>query len=111
MEKPDDEKNKETRIRRKSAISNRSATSGSSTSDSENENETIERDLGVQIEDSSKGKVKGSLALNYFKAGGNWLTLSILLFSFVLVQFLASAADYWVSIWYGIFYFLPFLQS
>lgn len=108
MEKSDDIENKETRTRRKSAISRRSASSASSNSDTEIDDKAIEKDLGVQIEDSSKGKFKGSLALSYFRAGGNWLTLSTLLFSFILVQFLASAADYWVSIWYDTLIFFYF---
>lgn len=57
------------------------------------------KDRGVQMEASSKGKVKGSISVNYFKAGGHWFILLILLFSFLFVQFLASATDYWVSVW------------
>lgn len=58
-----------------------------------------ERDEGVQMEASSKGKVKGSVPLNYFKSSAHWSILIILLISFGFVQFLASAADYWVSLW------------
>lgn len=54
---------------------------------------------GVEMEASSKGKVKGSLAGNYFKAGANWFWLFILGIAFVLTQVLASGADYWVSVW------------
>lgn len=54
---------------------------------------------GVQMEASSKGKVKGSIAGNYFVAGANWLVLCLLVMAFIVVQLLASATDYWVSIW------------
>lgn len=61
-------------------------------------------DEGVPVEASSKGTVKGSLYMNYFQAGTNWFVIFILGFSFVLVQFLTSASDYWISVWYE-FYF------
>lgn len=63
--------------------------------DAENE-EKLE---GVQMEASSKGKVKGSIAANYFAAGAHWSILFVIGLLFLIVQFLASAADYWVSIW------------
>ncbi|XP_031628372.1 multidrug resistance-associated protein 4-like [Contarinia nasturtii] len=56
-------------------------------------------DQGVGMESSSKGKVKGSVSLNYFKAGAPWPVLSLLFGSFVFVQLIASLVDYWVSIW------------
>lgn len=58
-----------------------------------------EQSNGVGLEASSKGKIKGSLTVKYFKAGAHWCILSLLLVSFVFVQMLASAADYWVSVW------------
>ena len=64
-----------------------------------NEDENCKKDEGVQLEASSKGKVKGSLFLNYFKAGARWPTLILLLLSLVFVEFLGSSVDYWVSIW------------
>lgn len=51
------------------------------------------------MEASSKGKVQGSVYLKYFLSGANWMTLTILLISFVATQFFASAADYWASVW------------
>lgn len=54
---------------------------------------------GVEMEASSKGKVKGSVAAAYFKAGTHWSLLFVLALSFLIVQLLASAADYWVSVW------------
>lgn len=102
VEPQQDNEDQEMPYRRKSAISTRSRSSALNNSDSENEDENIEIDYGVQIEDSSKGKIKGSISMNYFKAGANTLTISVLLFSFLFVQFLASTADYWVSIWYDL---------
>lgn len=54
---------------------------------------------GIGMEESSKGKVKGSLAMKYYRAGGNWFCVLLVLFSFALAQLLASLADYWVSVW------------
>lgn len=54
---------------------------------------------GVQLEATSKGKVKGSVSMSYYKAGANWPLLILLLMSFVVVQLLASFVDIWVSIW------------
>lgn len=54
---------------------------------------------GVQFESSSKGSVKGSLVLAYFKAGASWPVLFAIFASYVIVQFLASFADFWVSVW------------
>lgn len=59
----------------------------------------FEEDRGVQMEDSSKGKAKGSVSLNYYLAGANWFALAILVILLITVQMLASGADYWVSVW------------
>lgn len=63
------------------------------------QNDEAEEQIGFGMEASSKGKVKGSITANYFKAGANWFWLFILVLLFIVAQFLASAADYWVSIW------------
>lgn len=70
-----------------------------SVSDDDNENEQNSTLEGVQLEASSNGKIKGSNAVSYFKAGAQWPALLGLLFLFVATQILASAADIWVSIW------------
>lgn len=81
----------ETFSRRKSETFSMQSTSSSS---------SVERkDEGVQLEASSKGKVKGSLSMQYFRAGGHWSILLGLGFLFVFVQFVGSAIDYWVSVW------------
>lgn len=54
---------------------------------------------GIEMEASSKGKVKGSVFANYFKSGAHWSILIVLGISFITVQFLASSSDYWVSVW------------
>lgn len=56
-----------------------------------------ELDQTTQMEKSSKGKVKGSNAANYFQAGAHWSVLGTLFVLFFIVQLFASAADYWVS--------------
>lgn len=66
--------------------------------DSENVNVT-EFDEDLKLEDSSKGKVKGSLLMSYLTAGDNWPLVCILIFLFVFVQALANSADYGVSFW------------
>lgn len=53
---------------------------------------------GAQFEASSKGSAK-NLASNYFRAAANWPALVAILLSFVIVQFLASFSDFWVSVW------------
>lgn len=58
-----------------------------------------EIDAGVEMESSSKGTVNESVSVAYFKAGAHWSVLLILGCSFVIVQALASGADYWVSVW------------
>lgn len=54
---------------------------------------------GAQLEASSKGMIKGSKTMHYFKAGAHWSVLVVLLLSVLATQMIASAADIWVSIW------------
>lgn len=70
----------------------------SSEFDDDNE-EDDGRTEGVEMEASSKGKVNGSVSLHYFRAGAHWSILVVVGILFLGVQLLASAADYWVSIW------------
>lgn len=53
-------------------------------------------------EESSKGKVHGSLALKYLLAGGNLCLVSFVILLFLIAQFFASASDYFVSFWVNI---------
>lgn len=50
-------------------------------------------------EESSKGKIRGSLNLHYLLAGGNLFTVSNIFFLFILAQVAASAVDWFVSYW------------
>lgn len=87
---------------RQSSVRSMSANSINSTPDGSAFNEDIEDDdehEGVQLEGTSKGKARGSVAMNYYRAGAHWSVLSVLFMSFLIVQALASGADYWVSVW------------
>ncbi|XP_037037714.1 multidrug resistance-associated protein 4-like isoform X1 [Bradysia coprophila] len=77
------------------------ASNKTSQSDSENEGDgkVGGKDEGLQMEETSKGKVKGSVAWNYFSAGGHWMILIVLALSFLIVQVFVSGADYWVFVW------------
>ncbi|KAK9869558.1 hypothetical protein WA026_003311 [Henosepilachna vigintioctopunctata] len=50
-------------------------------------------------EESSKGKVKGSLFFKYLHAGANYFVVSFVIFLYILTQIIASAVDYFVSYW------------
>lgn len=105
-----DEKSGSRLSRQTSRISSRSIQTSNSVSessldiradDSSHEGAAFEDEqaIGVGLEASSKGKVEGSVAVNYFKSGANWFCLSVVGFAFLITQLLACAADYWVAIW------------
>ncbi|GLV39331.1 uncharacterized protein CBL_20420 [Carabus blaptoides fortunei] len=50
-------------------------------------------------EQTSKGKVHGSLSLRYLLGGGNLCTVMFVIVMYLLAQTAASGADYWVSYW------------
>lgn len=54
------------------------------------------RKLEDMIEDSSKGVVKGSVFLKYFKSGSNMCTFFIMTALFILTQILVSLNDFCV---------------
>lgn len=87
----------------KSSIRSKSSTSlddfGEDLSDNEVETKEKSAQPDQNLEQSSKGKVKGSLFGNYLKAGAHPIFLFVILLLFCLTQFAASAADYWVSYW------------
>lgn len=66
-----------------------------------------ESGLLKELESSSKGMVKGSLLLSYFKYANRPFTLIFVFTSFLLAQALASLADVWVSFWYVFFNVFP----
>ncbi|XP_044267576.1 ATP-binding cassette sub-family C member 4-like [Tribolium madens] len=53
-------------------------------------------------EESSKGKVHGSLFFKYLLAGGNFCFVSVVLILYVLAQAAASGVDFFVSFWVNI---------
>lgn len=95
-----DDENSETGSRQLSRTPSITSTSSNSTTKSSepDKNRTPEVDEGVQLEESSKGKVK-NVSANYFLAGAHWTVLFFLVCLFLIVQVLASGADYWVSVW------------
>lgn len=86
----------ESPLTRKLSISS-NKTNGLSNSKQEN-NET--KDDGVQMEESSKGKIHGSVLWGYFSSGTHQLILILLACIFPIVEVFGSGADYWLSIWY-----------
>lgn len=54
---------------------------------------------GMELESSSKGKFKGSAWINYYISAAHWSVLAIIFTLFLIAQFMASAADVWVSVW------------
>ncbi|XP_020706768.2 probable multidrug resistance-associated protein lethal(2)03659 [Athalia rosae] len=52
-----------------------------------------------EAEIRSVGSVAGSVYADYFRAGGSWCIISVILALCVLTQFFASAGDYFVVIW------------
>lgn len=52
-----------------------------------------------ELEASSKGKVKGSLLLNYLNSAKRPFALMFIVVTFTLAQTFASLADVWVSYW------------
>lgn len=53
-----------------------------------------------ELEATSKGKVKGSLFLQYLQSGAYSPVLLLLFLLFLTAQILASGADYFVAFWY-----------
>lgn len=58
-----------------------------------------EKGLLKELEASSKGMVKGSLILNYFKSAKRPFTAAFVVLSFLFTQLLANTADIFVSYW------------
>lgn len=66
---------------------------------SENEEEPDAIKIKDMQEDSSKGKVHGSIFWNYLFAGGNIFFVSIVVILYIMAQVMASGIDYFVSFW------------
>lgn len=71
----------------------------SAISNAETEKSDKHENNDVQLEESSKGKFKESVSLAYFKAGAHWFMIAILVIFFPITEIIASASDYWVSVW------------
>ncbi|XP_041973563.1 ATP-binding cassette subfamily C member 4-like [Aricia agestis] len=46
-----------------------------------------------------KGRVSGSVYLNYFRAGGSWMLLTVTVLSILSAQVITSAGDLWLTHW------------
>lgn len=78
-----------------SICSERSTAAPDDSSDTKEEIEKIH-----DLEDSTKGKIKGSLLMHYFRSAEQPVVLFTLFILFIIAQSLASGADYWVAYWY-----------
>lgn len=63
------------------------------------EEEEKEHEKQTNEEQTSKGKVKGNITLNYLRAGGNIFKIVFAVFLFILTQAIGSVSDYWVGYW------------
>ena len=71
--------------------------------DNEEEEEDPEQLAGF-IEGTSRGIVKGNIMVNYFRIGSSIFLAIVLMFLFVLTQFLASLNDFFIPILYVLGY-------
>lgn len=104
----DENKNKESveNKRRCSAVSQRSRRSSSGSlgkdgnASDENRNELDDTsEMVKELEASSKGKIKGSMLLNYLNSSNMPCALIFMFALFLLTQLSGSMADVWVSYW------------
>lgn len=68
----------------------------------EDEDELDEINIKDMQEDSSKGKIHGSIFWKYLFAGGNFCFVTIVLILYALAQVMASGVDYFVSFWINV---------
>ncbi|CAG5018046.1 unnamed protein product [Parnassius apollo] len=61
-----------------------------------NENEEEPEETAELIE---KGRVSGSVYVKYFRAGGSWALLTLMLVSILLAQAVTSISDLWLTHW------------
>lgn len=78
------------------SISRTDKSESESVEEEENKNEN---EVQTNVEESSKGKVKGNVALNYLRAGGSTCRLVVVIFLFLITQTIASLSDYFVGFW------------
>lgn len=65
----------------------------------ENQKSFEEKNALIELESSSKGKIKGSILLHYLKSSNIPGVTSILCALFAITQMFASVADVWVPYW------------
>lgn len=70
--------------------------------------EFIDSSSAELTEAHGTGEARRCIIIKYFRAGANWPFLCLLLLMFALTQFLASAADIWLSIWFVVVVFFRF---
>lgn len=99
--KRNDESNEEENVEKSDTASvNRNTSSESKTNDIDSKDGAAEEtELLDKLEESSKGKIKGSLILNYFKAAKRPFSLIFLVLSFLLAQILAGGSDIFLARW------------
>lgn len=85
----------------RSSIKSHSTASSHSDEDAEDEEKEDFVAGPQELEASSKGKVKGSLFLQYLQSGAHSPVLLLLFCLFLTAQILASGADYFVAFWYN----------
>lgn len=89
--------------RRSRRSSSRSLASSRQSLDSDHESQAEEElkaaDELQKMEATSKGTVKGSVIGNYLKSSGSVMVPVIIGTLFIVTQFSASFADFWVSFW------------
>lgn len=90
----------EAAIRRQS-ISRSTSRSSSASGETEMNEKEDENEHKVQknVEESSKGKIKGNVGINYLRAGGSTCKIIFVALLFLITQAIASMSDYFVGFW------------
>ncbi|XP_001604413.2 multidrug resistance-associated protein 4 isoform X1 [Nasonia vitripennis] len=96
----DDSSIERSHIRRQfSSSSTRSRTPNPSGGETDGEDEEADQEqLADKIEGTSRGAVKGSLLVEYFRVGSNIMYLGVIIFLFLITQCVTSFNDYFVTI-------------
>lgn len=104
-----DENNDDSGYKKNSQNSSSSLKSMDKTSEMINNEKNLSKDNGNvaneqnvllnELEATSKGKVKGSLIMNYLNSAKRPFSLIFIVITFLMAQTLASLADIWVSYW------------
>lgn len=103
LEEEDEAQNEETihelpQLKRQRTMSVQSHSSSSTMPEGLKPN-TEDEDPQETAELMEKGRVSGSVYMQYFRAGGGWGLLFLTLFSIILAQVITSAGDLWLTKW------------